>query len=159
MNPTLCLVLVNVLNSPFFWWKSFFSINSDDYTAVLEYNDSWNDKSIILKENKGKSGVYCWTNKLDGKRYVGSSVNLSQRLYRYYDLNFLNIQLKKANSYIYRALLKYGYSKFKLEILEYCDKSDCIKIEQNYFNLIKPEYNILQSAGSRLGLKHTKQTR
>ena len=165
---------VNNLNSPYLMKKRFFSVNSKDYTAVLEYSDSWNNKSIILKENKAKSGVYCWTNKLDGKRYIGSSVNLSQRLYGYYDLNYLSIQLKKANSYIYRALIKYGYSNFKLEILEYCDKNACVKrvssparrlkrgdylLEQSYLLLLKPDYNILKTAGSRLGLKHTKETR
>jgi hypothetical protein len=28
---------------------------------------------------------------------------------------------------IYKALLKYGYSGFKLEILEYCEPSNCIE--------------------------------
>ena len=46
-----------------------------------------------------------------------------------------------------------------MEILEYCNKYDVIKKEQYYINLIKPEYNILKIAGSRLGHKHTKETR
>jgi group I intron endonuclease len=48
-------------------------------------------------------------------------------------------------------LLKYGYSKFKLEILKYCSPAKCIKWEQYYFDLFKPEYNILKNAGSPLG--------
>ena len=31
--------------------------------------------------------------------------------------------------------------------------------EQYYINLLKPEYNILKVAGSRLGHKHTDETR
>ena len=62
------------------------------------------------------------------------------------------------NSLINKALLKYGYSKFKVEILEYCDRSDLIKREQYYIDLLKPEYNILQKAGSSLGYKHTKES-
>jgi group I intron endonuclease len=52
-----------------------------------------------------------------------------------------------------------GYSNFTLEILEYCDSSDAIKREQYYLDLFKPEYNILSIAGSRLGLKHTEETK
>jgi hypothetical protein len=55
---------------------------------------------------------------------------------------------------IYKSLLKYGYSKFSLEILEYCDLSDVIKREQHYIDILKPEYNILKLAGSSFGYKH-----
>jgi group I intron endonuclease len=56
---------------------------------------------------------------------------------------------------IYKALLKYSHSNFQLDILEYCGPSDLIKIEQYYLDLIKPEYNILNFAGSSVGFKHT----
>jgi group I intron endonuclease len=59
---------------------------------------------------------------------------------------------------IYKALLEYGYSKFSLEILEYCTPEKCIEREQYYINLLKPKYNILKTAGSTLGYKHTKET-
>jgi group I intron endonuclease len=41
-----------------------------------------------------------------------------------------------------------------LEILQYCDQSDVISREQYYLDLLKPEYNILKTAGSPLGFKH-----
>ena len=56
---------------------------------------------------------------------------------------------------INKALLKYGYGNFSLEILEYCEPKDLISREQYYLDLIKPEYNILKIAGSRLGAKHS----
>jgi group I intron endonuclease len=56
--------------------------------------------------------------------------------------------IAKNSSYIYRALLKFGYSNFSLEILEYCDPSYTIGREQYYMDLFKPEYNILKIAGS-----------
>jgi group I intron endonuclease len=56
---------------------------------------------------------------------------------------------------INKALKKYTHSKFSLEILEYCAKSDVIVREQYYFDLLNPEYNILQVAGSSLGFKHS----
>ena len=45
-----------------------------------------------------------------------------------------------------------------LEIIEYCEKSDLIKKEQYYIDLLKPEYNILKIAGSSLGFKHTEES-
>jgi len=58
---------------------------------------------------------------------------------------------------INKALLKYGYSKFKLEILEYCEAKDVAKREQYYMDYFNPEYNVLKSAYSSLGYKHTKE--
>jgi hypothetical protein len=50
-------------------------------------------------------------------------------------------------------------TKFKLEILKYCSPARCIKWEQFYLDLLKPEYNILQIAGSCLGSKGSEETR
>ena len=65
----------------------------------------------------------------------------------------METSLKRCRSAIYSSIIKYGISKFKLEILVYCSKKKCIKLEQKYINLLKPEYNILQIAGSLLGFK------
>jgi len=43
-------------------------------------------------------------------------------------------------------------------ILEYCDKEMVIIREQYYIDLLQPEYNILQLAGSSLGYKHTPES-
>jgi group I intron endonuclease len=73
-------------------------------------------------------------------------------------LSFKYIKGCKGASYINRSLLKYGYSKFKLEILKYCSPAKCIKWEQKFINLLKPEYNILKNAGSSLGFQHSAET-
>jgi group I intron endonuclease len=77
----------------------------------------------------------------------------------YFGISFLKKELTKGNSIISSSLLKYGYANFSLEILEYCDPIDAIKREQYYLDLIKPEYNILKTAGSSLGFKHTLETK
>ena len=64
----------------------------------------------------------------------------------------------KHNTAIHNALLKYGYSNFTLDILEYCEGVDPVLREQFYFETLKPEYNILQQAGSSLGFKHSEKT-
>jgi|ERR1700679_197995 len=95
--------------------------------------------------------------KVNGKSYIGSSINLGKRLSNYYSFNYLVDPKNKM--LITKALLKYGYSNFSLEILEYCSKSDLITREQFYFYNLKPEYNILTKAKSSLGFKHSEKTK
>lgn len=59
---------------------------------------------------------------------------------------------------IYKALIKYGFENFNLEIIEYCDRKNLLLREQYYLDLIKPEYNVLKIAGSSLGFKHNEKT-
>jgi hypothetical protein len=67
-------------------------------------------------------------------------------------------ELTTFSSLIYRALLKYGYSNFSLEILEYCEEKDLLAREQYYLDTLKPEYNLLKIAGSWAGYKHSDET-
>jgi len=113
------------------------------------------NKQKIVYENKKKSGVYRITNLENGNDYVGSSVNLGSRFYNYFSFKYLDV--RTTSSLICKALIKYGYSKFKLEILEYCDPLDVLLREQYYLDLLKPKYNILTVAGSSLGYKHTEE--
>jgi GIY-YIG catalytic domain len=85
---------------------------------------------------------------------VGSSTNLSVRFYSYYSLR----HLAKSSRLLERALLKYGFSNFSLEILEYCKAEDAVKREQYYIDNLKPDYNIAELAGSTLGYKHTEES-
>lgn len=116
------------------------------------------DKLQILQENKGKTGIYRWVHKESGKTYVGSSVNLSRRMRDYFNIIYLESEIKRTKSIIYKSLLKSGYSSFSLEILEYCEPSEVILREQYYLDLLKPEYNILKTAGSTLGYKHSEES-
>jgi LAGLIDADG DNA endonuclease family protein/NADH-ubiquinone oxidoreductase (complex I) subunit 5/GIY-YIG catalytic domain-containing protein len=117
------------------------------------------DKVRILQEDKGKCGVYRWTNLTNGNSYIGSSVNLERRLKGYFSIYLLESEIKNGRSMINSALLKYGYSNFTLEILEYCDSSEVVTREQYYLDLFKPEYNILSTAGSWLGSKHSEEAK
>lgn len=64
---------------------------------------------------------------------------------------------------ISRALLKYGYDNFQLEILEYTTRENALEVEQFYLDLIEEgfplSYNILKIAGSSLGKKHLEETK
>lgn len=122
---------------------------------IRSYENPYENKKQIFKENSYKSGIYCWKNKITGKLYIGSAVNITKRLYCYLSVINLERELLKYNSLIYRALLKYNYHAFQLNILKYCEKNDLIKWEQYYIDLLSPEYNILRIAGSSLGHKHS----
>jgi GIY-YIG catalytic domain len=113
------------------------------------------DKYKIYEENKRKAGIYRWNNLITGKSYIGSSINLTKRFCIYYSLKAMKDRLSKGSSAIYSALLKYGYSNFSLDILEYCESSLLIKKEQYYIDIFIPVYNILKTAGNRLGSKHS----
>jgi len=104
-----------------------------------------------LKENKNKSGIYMWTNKTNGKRYIGSAIDLYKRLSSYYSTAYMEDALNRSNSHISRAILKNGHSKFSLTILEYCEAEQCLEREDYYLSSLPHEYNILEKAGSSLG--------
>ncbi len=65
-------------------------------------------------------------------------------------MNLSYISTVKNDLTISRALIKYGYSNFTLEILEYCDVPVLLEREQHYLDLLKPTYNIAKIAGSTL---------
>lgn len=107
-------------------------------TPLKMYLNVLNNKSLIYKENKKASGIYCWTNKINGKRYVGRSENITNRMYYYFSLK----PFKSYPGLIYNDINKYGINSFKLEILEYCNIKDLIQREQFYIDLLNPNYNI-----------------
>nr|YP_007507046.1 GIY endonuclease [Ceratocystis cacaofunesta]YP_009704185.1 GIY endonuclease [Ceratocystis fimbriata]YP_009710337.1 GIY endonuclease [Ceratocystis albifundus]AFO38102.1 GIY endonuclease [Ceratocystis cacaofunesta]QEN73748.1 GIY endonuclease [Ceratocystis fimbriata]QFX74839.1 GIY endonuclease [Ceratocystis albifundus] len=110
----------------------------------------------IIKDNDNKSGIYKWTNKLTNDIYIGQSINLGRRFIRYFNISYLQ---NRGSLVINRALLKYGYSNFLLEILEYCDIADLTKREQYYMDKLNPKYNTLKIAGSSLGYKQSEETK
>jgi group I intron endonuclease len=126
---------------------------------VVLFSNADVQKWEIIKEIKGKAGVYRWINNNNGKCYVGSSVDLSKRLYRYFSLAHISVGSK--NSAICKALVKYGYGGFSFEILEYCDNKETLGLrrEQYYLDLLEPEYNILKKAGSPLGFRHSEEAK
>jgi hypothetical protein len=134
------------------------NINIISIVPIRSYSNLNVKKRQIYIDNKGKTGIYRWTNIISGKSYVGSSVNLSSRFENYFNINYLKREIKNNNSKIYRALLKYEFSNFRLDILEYCDISTVIEREQWYLYNLNPKYNILKYAGSSYGFKWGKHS-
>jgi len=100
-----------------------------------------------------------WKNSINGKRYIGSSDNLKRRFSEYFNENYL---LRNQCMAICCALLKHGYSKFSLIILEYCEISELLTKEKYYLaerKLFTPEYNIAKDPTAPMsGRKHSDKT-
>lgn len=128
-------------------------------TPIITYDNPLLQKKKIYKENHCKAGVYMWTHINSGKRYIGSSLNLSQRLVKYFSKACLLYEIKRSNSGIYRAILKYGISSFTFGIMEYCERHNLIEREQFYIDNVKPEYNVLRFAGNRAGFIHKESSK
>nr|AKM22529.1 GIY-YIG endonuclease [Cordyceps militaris]AKM22656.1 hypothetical protein [Cordyceps militaris]AKM22671.1 hypothetical protein [Cordyceps militaris]AKM22703.1 hypothetical protein [Cordyceps militaris]AKM22734.1 hypothetical protein [Cordyceps militaris] len=113
-------------------------------------------RKLIIKDNKNKSGIYKWINKVTNDTYVGQSIDLAKRFIKYFNLSYLK---NRESLVISRALIKHGYSNFSLEILEYCDINNLTEREQYYMDLFNPKYNTLKIAGSSSGYKLSEETK
>lgn len=138
-------VLLNSVSFRRYYSKSSVTSTEDNKKGNLFFSNVDTDKLEILKVSKNMSGIYMWTNNLNGKKYIGSSVNLRRRFLEYFNTNRL---LRVSSMPICAALLKHGFSNFSLEILEVCDSDKLMFWEKHYFNLYSPEYNILENPGN-----------
>jgi GIY-YIG catalytic domain len=82
-------------------------------SPIKSYGNAKLLKDIILKDNKDKSGIYRWINKINNKSYVGSGINLTKRLRSYFNKNELNRNPRPIQD----AIVKYGHENFTLDIL------------------------------------------
>jgi hypothetical protein len=131
----------------------------DSDKEMVVYNDALGLKNQILEENKGKSGIYMFTNTKTNDFYIGQSKNLYNRFRNYYNSAYIT-GLNNKNSRIGRAIKKYGYENFSITILEYCDKSILTQRELFYFDTLQPVYNILKTAGVYVDIfTHTDDTK
>lgn len=64
-------------------------------------------------------GIYCLTNKINGKRYIGQTINWPVRKQSYIN--------PKGNRFIEKAIRKYGFNNFKLTILNYSRIGSVVK--------------------------------
>ena len=85
-------------------------------------------------------GIYKITNQVNGKIYVGQSVDISSR----WSSHKSEFKRQKYDTKLYRAMNKYGLKNFILEIIEECpqDKLDEREVYWiNYYNSYQDGYN------------------
>jgi group I intron endonuclease len=117
-------------------------------------------------------GIYGLRNKVNGKWYVGQSVDVLKRWARY------SVCDCRKQRKLYNALKKYGYDNFEKVILEKCDSIEWILDYREmywirYLNSIKIGYNLTEGGSSgrkssetrkkmsawQIGKKHSEETK
>jgi group I intron endonuclease len=103
------------------------------------------------------SGIYEIRNVINGKRYIGSAVNIRKR----WNVHRCLLRSTRHHSRLLQnSWNKYGEIHFVFSILRLVQNvSSLIEIEQCYIDNLKPEYNIQKIADSRIGVNHTEETR
>ena len=91
-------------------------------------------------------GIYCITNIVNNKKYVGQSTHIHKR---WYDECYRAAHERTVNDMpLYQAIAKYGKENFLFEVLEECAIEQLNERETywiNYFNSYSPNgYNIIQ---------------
>lgn len=86
------------------------------------------------------SGVYCITNNINQKIYIGSSKNIHKRwIAHLYHLK----NNTHHNRHIQNAYNKYGIEKFSISVLEQCNKDHLFETELKWFRIKQiPNHNI-----------------
>lgn len=92
-------------------------------------------------------GIYCIKNKINGKEYIGQSINISKRIYEHKKKALDYPEDRSHNSILHQAIRKYGWENFEVSVLEECTV-DLLDEREKYYiesrnTLAKNGYNIL----------------
>lgn len=67
-------------------------------------------------------GIYKITNKIDGKVYIGKSINIYYRWTQHIKIAKNPSKYRDGNRPLYYAMNKYGIDNFEFEVIEICDE-------------------------------------
>jgi len=102
-----------------------------------------------------QSGIYAIENKINGKRYIGSAVNIRRRFIEH------KSPLRRGihwNRYLQRAWDMHGEESFSFRPILFCDKSNLIYFEQRVIDTVDASnpnvgYNLRPNARNNLGMR------
>lgn len=113
-------------------------------------------KNNLEKTTKNKSGIYKISSNIDDRVYIGSSVNLYNRL-KTHSLDL--IKNKHDNKHLQNFTNKYSIDSLFFEVISFCPPEYLIKLEQWFINNTINKFNIRKKAESNLGLKTSDATK
>lgn len=99
-------------------------------------------------------GIYCFTNKVNGKKYIGQSCNIENR-YKSHKRNYLNANLQTYNGKFYRALRKYGFDNFTFTILEASENFNQKELNQKEIYYINKFDSFINGYNMNYGGRYT----
>lgn len=108
-----------------------------------------------------KSGIYKILNKVNGKFYIGSAIEIKKRWREH--KHHLNKNAHK-NPHLQAAWNKYWDISFEFIILEYVEKENLVNREQHWIDETNCHdrdigYNLNKIANSMLGFRHSEETK
>jgi group I intron endonuclease len=123
---------------------------------------------IRKSQYETNAGIYKLTNIINGKVYIGKSINIRNRLARHKS----GENKTKGKCYLQNAIIKYGWDNFKVDILEIFQ--DFEKTEDNNVALLEREayyiqlfestdrtkgYNRCKYSSDTCGMRHTEDAK
>lgn len=112
-------------------------------------------------------GIYKITCVVNGKVYIGKSVNLRQRLNKHRNC----VKNGKGNFYFQNAILKYGWDSFTVEILKFfdnfnklTDNQSLLELEAQYIEFydstnVDKGYNLCKYSSDGTGIPRSEETK
>ncbi len=93
-----------------------------------------------MEKITNKSGIYCYENLIDHKKYIGKANNLSTRIGKHEYMLKKDICPNEENVYFWNSVKKYGRENFQIIILEICDFEELNKKEIYYIDKLNSKY-------------------
>lgn len=103
-------------------------------------------------QSKRITGIYCITNNINNKKYIGQSVNIYYRWKQHKKTAYAKTG-EKSDTYLYRAIRKYGIDNFSFEIIEECQQAELDEKEIYYIKLFDTYNNGYNETAGGSGTK------